>query len=78
MSPVRNNKSQKVSVKLRDQIPLSQNSSIIVEPAELSGGNLNPVTGEVTWDLTVEPRETREIIITYSCKVPKNQKVLLE
>ena len=75
---IRNNKSQKVSVRLRDQIPLSQNSSIIVEPAELSGGNLNPVTGEVTWDLTVEPRETREIILTYTVKYPKNQKVLLE
>jgi len=75
---VRNTKSQKVSVRLRDQIPLSQNSSIIVEPAELSGGNLNPVTGEVTWDLTVEPRETREIILTYTVKYPKNQKVLLE
>lgn len=75
---VRNTKSQKASVRLRDQIPLSQNSSIIVEPVELTGGILNPVTGEVRWDISVEPRETREIILTYTVKYPKNQKVVLE
>ncbi len=75
---VRNNKSRAVAVKLRDQIPLSQNSSITVEPLEISGGKLNPVTGEITWDLTVEPRETRNIILTYSVKYPKNEKVILE
>ncbi len=75
---IRNNKSQKASVKLRDQIPLSQNSSIVVEPVELSGGNHNTATGEVIWELTVEPRETKEIILTYTVKYPKNQKVLLE
>ena len=75
---VRNNKSKAVTVKLRDQIPLSQNSDITVEALELTGGKLNPVTGEITWDLSVQPRENREIILTYSVKYPKNQKVMLE
>jgi uncharacterized protein (TIGR02231 family) len=75
---VRNNKSRAVTVKLRDQIPLSQNSSITVEALELTGGKLNDVTGEITWDLTVEPRQTKDIILTYSVKYPKNEKVILE
>lgn len=75
---VRNNKSQAVSVKLRDQVPLSQNSDITVEPVEITGGSLNPVTGEIVWDVKVEPRETKEIILTYSVKYPKNKKVVLE
>ncbi len=75
---VRNNKSKAVTVKLRDQIPLSQNSDITVEAVELTGGKLNPVTGEITWDLSVQPRENREIILTYSVKYPKNEKVMLE
>jgi uncharacterized protein (TIGR02231 family) len=75
---VRNNKSRNVNIRLRDQIPLSQNSSITVEAVELSGGNHNRVTGEVTWDLSVAPRETKEVILTYSVKYPKNQKVILE
>ncbi len=75
---VRNNKSQAAEIKVRDQIPLSQNSDITVEALELTGGKLNAVTGEVAWNLKVEPRETREIILTYSVKHPKDKKVILE
>jgi uncharacterized protein (TIGR02231 family) len=75
---VRNNKSQAAEIKLRDQIPLSQNSDITVEAIELTGGKLNAVTGEVVWNLRVDPRETKEIILTYSVKHPKDKKVILE
>ena len=75
---VRNNKSQTAEIKLRDQIPLSQNSDITVEALELTGGKLNSVTGEVSWNLRVEPRETKAIILTYSVKHPKDKKVILE
>jgi uncharacterized protein (TIGR02231 family) len=75
---VRNNKSQAAEIKLRDQIPLSQNSDITVEALELTGGKLNTVTGEVVWNLRVDPRATKEIILTYSVKHPKDKKVILE
>jgi uncharacterized protein (TIGR02231 family) len=75
---VRNNKKQNVEIKLHDQLPVSQNSSIDVEAAELSGGKLNAQTGEVVWNLNVAPQETKNIIFTYSVKYPKNQKVILE
>ncbi len=75
---VRNNKSQAATIKLRDQIPLSQNSDIIVEALELTGGKLDSATGEITWDFKVEPHDTGEIILTYSVKYPKNKKVILE
>ncbi len=75
---VRNNKKQPVDIRLHDQIPLSQNSSIEVSAVELSGGKLDPVTGKIRWDLKISPQETREIILTYTVKYPKNQKVILE
>ncbi len=75
---VRNNKSKAVNVRLRDQVPLSQNSSITVEAVELTGGKHDIVTGVITWDLVLQPRETKEIILTYSVRYPKNQKVVLE
>jgi uncharacterized protein (TIGR02231 family) len=75
---VRNNKSKAVNIKLRDQLPLPQNSDITVEAVELTGGKQNISTGEITWDLTVAPRETKEIVFTYSVKYPKNRKVVLE
>lgn len=75
---VRNNKSKAVNVRLRDQLPLPQNSDITVEAVELTGGKQNIATGEVTWDLAIQPRETKEIVLTYSVKYPKNRKVVLE
>lgn len=75
---VRNNKKQPVDIRLHDQIPLSQNSSIEVSAAELSGGKLDPATGKIRWDLKISPQETREIILTYTVKYPRNQKVILE
>jgi hypothetical protein len=67
-----------VDIRLHDQIPLSQNSNIEVSAVELSGGNLDPATGKIRWDLKISPQETREIILTYTVKYPKNQKVILE
>lgn len=75
---VRNNKKQPVDIRLHDQIPLSQNSSIEVSATELSGGNLDPATGKIRWDLKIAAQETREIILTYTVRYPKNQKVILE
>ena len=75
---VRNTKKQPVEIRLHDQIPLPQNSSIEVSAEELSGGKLDPATGKIRWDLKINPQETREIILTYTVKYPKNQKVILE
>lgn len=75
---VRNNKKQSIDIKLHDQIPVSQNSGITVETTELSGGKLKSETGEIVWDLKIDPQETREIILTYTVRYPKNQKVILE
>jgi uncharacterized protein (TIGR02231 family) len=75
---VRNNKKQNAEIKLHDQLPVSQNSDITVEATELSGGKQNQQTGEVKWDLIVAPQETKTLILTYTVKFPKNQKVILE
>ena len=75
---VRNNKNRTANIRLRDQLPIPQNSDISVEPVELSNGNRNTSTGEVVWDLVVEPSDTKEIIFTYSVRYPKKEKVILE
>lgn len=75
---VRNNKSTPVKITLNDQIPLSSNSGINVDPVELSGGKLNAQTGEIKWDLEIKPQETKQIVLTYSVKYPKDKTVILE
>jgi uncharacterized protein (TIGR02231 family) len=75
---IRNNKSNIINITVNDQIPISSNSGITVEAVELTGGRHNQQTGEIKWDLTVKPQETREIILTYSVKYPKDKTVILE
>jgi len=75
---VRNNKSNPVKITLNDQIPVSSNSSINVEALELSGGKMNAQTGEITWDLEIKSQETKQIVLTYSVKYPKDKTIILE
>ncbi len=75
---IRNNKPTSVKITLNDQVPVSSNSSITVDPSELSGGRLNEQTGEVKWDLELKPQESRQIILTYSVKYPKDKNIILE
>lgn len=75
---LRNNKSTPVRITVNDQIPVSSNSSIEVNAAEVSGGRLNQQTGAVSWDLNLKPQESRQLILTYSVKYPKDKNIILE
>jgi uncharacterized protein (TIGR02231 family) len=75
---IRNNKSNPVKITLNDQIPVSSNSGITVETIELSGGRHNAQTGEIKWDLEIMQQETKQIILTFSVKYPKDKTVILE
>ena len=75
---VRNNKANPIKINVNDQIPVSSNSGIDVEAIELSGGKHNSQTGEIKWDLEIKPQETRQLILTYSVKYPKDKIVILE
>jgi uncharacterized protein (TIGR02231 family) len=75
---VRNNKTVPVEITVNDQIPVSSNSGITVEPMELSGGKLNSQTGEIKWGLTINKGDTRQLVLTYSVRYPKDKKVILE
>jgi uncharacterized protein (TIGR02231 family) len=75
---IRNNKANPIKITVNDQIPVSSNSSIIVEAMELSGGALNAETGTVKWDIDIKSQEKKELILSYSVKYPKNQNIILE
>ncbi|MBB6326539.1 hypothetical protein FHS59_002167 [Algoriphagus iocasae] len=75
---VRNNKSQTVTIKVEDQIPVSVNSEINVEALELSGGKLDPQTGKVSWILQISPGSQQELKMQYEVKYPKREKVVLD
>ena len=75
---IRNNKGNPVRITVNDQIPISSNSGIEVDAVELSGGKHNSQTGMIRWDLEIKPQETRQLILTYSVKYPKDKTIILE
>jgi uncharacterized protein (TIGR02231 family) len=75
---IRNNKANSIKITVNDQIPVSSNSSIVVDATELSGGTLNTETGTVKWDIEIKPQEKKELVLSYSVKYPKNQNIILE
>ena len=70
---VKNSRKEAVSLTLRDQIPVSENSNITVTTEELSGGKLNDSTGVVEWQLQLQPNEQRELTVAYRVKYPKSR-----
>jgi hypothetical protein len=75
---LKNNKSQAVTLQVKDQIPVSVNSSIEVTSEELSGGTLDPVTGIVTWEVTLVPGAQQKLTLRYEVKYPKSERVILD
>ena len=70
---VKNSRKEPVSLTLRDQIPVSENSNITVTTEEISGGQLDKTTGIVEWQLQLQPNEQREYIVAYKVKYPKSR-----
>ena len=75
---VRNNRPQAVDLTLYDQLPVSANSSITVTAEEVSGGKVDGDTGIVTWPLTLQPGEQRDLILRYKVKYPKDRRLEVE
>jgi uncharacterized protein (TIGR02231 family) len=75
---VRNNKTYPVTAKIVDQIPVSSMKDIEVEPVDLSGGSLDAESGKVWWNIKLNANESKELILKYSVKYPKDRRVIIE
>ena len=72
---VRNTKAEPIKISLEDQIPVSQNSQIEVTTIDIAGAKYNKDTGKLSWDLNLQPNETKKIVFKYEVKYPKDKQV---
>lgn len=72
---LRNTKNEPIDIIVEDLIPVSQDSRISVEAEDLQGAELNKETGKLTWRLTLQPLENKEITVRYSVKYPKGTNI---
>lgn len=75
---LKNNKSQAITLLVKDQIPVSVNSNISVSPGELSGGKLDPQTGIITWEIRLSPGTQQKVSFQFEVKYPKGERIILE
>jgi uncharacterized protein (TIGR02231 family) len=72
---IRNTKAETVKISVEDQIPVSQNSQIEVTSIDLSGAKFNKDTGKLSWELNLQPNETKKIVFKYEIKYPKDKQL---
>lgn len=72
---VSNHRAEEATVELFDQLPVSKNADITVEPMELSGATTNKSTGELKWTMNVPAKGKHSLEFGYEVKFPKDQRV---
>lgn len=75
---IRNNHSYAITVTVYDQLPLSKNDQISVSQEVISNGSVNSLTGEVKWEIVLQPGESKAFDFGYSVKYPKDMNVGLK
>lgn len=75
---VRNNKPEPIHIIIKDQLPISAESDIIVEGDVKPAGKIEEETQIVTWDYTIESGKEQKMELKYTVKYPKDRVVILE
>jgi len=76
---VRNNKGQPINLIVYDQVPISQRpKDIEVILKDKSGAKHNLTTGELKWEVQLDPNKTKDLNFKYQVKFPKGQNINLE
>lgn len=72
---LRNTKSEAINIIMEDQVPISQDSRIEVELEDAKGADFNRENGKLTWKLTLQPLENKEVLLKYNIKYPKGKNI---
>jgi hypothetical protein len=75
---IKNNKGSALKIVIEDQLPISDKKSIEIEMLENANAKIDEKTGELKWELNLEPNEKNLINYKYSVKYPKNTNIILD
>ena len=72
---VKNNRNRNISMEVKDQVPVSQDSDISISVEETSNAKYDEAEGLLTWNVDLEPGESVKYTFTFEIKYPKNKNV---
>lgn len=70
---IRNNKNEKIKLRIKDNVPLSTDKQIIVTMINKGGATYDEKTGELIWDVVINPNETQKIDFSFKVNSLKNK-----
>ena len=73
----RNNKQEKINLTIADQFPVSTEKEIQVERGETKGAKAEEKTGNISWTISLNPKEEIIKSLEYKVKYPKDKKLIL-
>lgn len=73
----RNNKSTAIKLEIQDNVPVSSSSTIIVSDIKYDEGTINE-DKIVTWNLNLQPAETKKVNLSYTVVYPKTMSLNLK
>lgn len=74
---VKNLKSNNVNIVIQDQIPITQNSDIVIEMIDNNRAKYDSKLGILEWNLDIKSKETKTIEFKYKVKYNKDQNLSL-
>ena len=74
---ITNTKNKKITLNLKDQVPISQNADIKVLDISAPNCEINSSTGIINWNLDLEAKQTKQISFSYTVKYPKDSQLYL-
>lgn len=72
---VRNNTKENIEIEILDQLPLSENSKIIVKSLEIGNGIYDEKTGSILWNSKLNSGASNKINFSYEVKYPKEMQI---
>ncbi len=72
---IRNNKSTSINIDINDQIPLSNMADVKIALMKSDDAKYNEETGELTWNISLKPKEVKKIQFSYDIKLPKDKRL---
>lgn len=74
---MKNSRSSKIEIEVEDQLPLSYDKTVSIDPKELSGAKHDETTGMLTWRLAVPAKDSKKLSLVYQVKAPKSMPVAI-
>ena len=72
---VRNTRKENINLVVQDQLPVSNDNSIVIEDKDTPDAELTETTGALKWTIQLGANESKKLSFGYTVKYPKGQTI---